>query len=136
MRIVVDSNKIFSSILSPNNALSQVLFSDEIECIAPHYILIELFKYKEKIILITKKSEIEVLELFYLILLQLSFYNENDISNTSKQIAYDLCKDVDPKDSVFVALSIELDAPLWTGDQKLKKGLIQKGFTNFFDTIL
>jgi predicted nucleic acid-binding protein len=66
-------------------------------------------------------------------LLQVNFYNEKSISLPSRQTAYDLCKDIDPKDAVFVALSCELDAPLWTGDKKLKKGLMSKGFTNFFD---
>lgn len=44
---------------------------------------------------------------------------------------YDLCKDVDIKDTPFVALAIELGPSLWTGDKKLKEGLKQKGFDNF-----
>lgn len=95
--------------------------------------MIELFKYKEKIISLTNKTEIEVLEILYHLLLQVSFYNEKDLSLHSRQTSYDLCKDIDPKDAVFVALSLELDAPIWTGDQKLKRGLTAKGFTNFFE---
>ncbi|MFN8346952.1 MAG: PIN domain-containing protein [Spirosomataceae bacterium] len=107
--------------------------SCEYDFVVPHFVMIELFKYKEKIISLTKKNEIEVLEIIYHLLLQVSFYNEKDLSLTSRQAAYDLCKDIDLKDAVFVALSIELNAPIWTGDQKLKKGLITKGFTNFFE---
>ena len=87
-------------------------------------------KHSQKL---TKKNEIEVLELLYLLLLQVNFYNEKDLSLSSRQAAYDLCKDIDLKDSVFVALSIELNAPLWTGDLKLKNGLIAKGFTHFLE---
>ena len=63
----------------------------------------------------------------------MNFYNEKSISLVSRQSAYDLCKTIDLKDTVFVALSFELNAPLWTGDKKLKKGLLAKGFTNFFE---
>ena len=95
--------------------------------------MIDLFKYKNKLIQLTKQTEVEVLETLYLLLLQVSFYNEKQLSLEARQLAYDLCKDVDLKDAVFVALSLELNAPIWTGDKKLKKGLINKGFTNFFE---
>jgi predicted nucleic acid-binding protein len=133
MRVIADTNKLFSASLSQNGKVAQTLFSDEYTFVAPHFVMIELFKYKEKIIKLTKKNEIEVLELLYLLLLQVNFYNEKDLSLSSRQAAYDLCKDIDLKDSVFVALSIELNAPLWTGDLKLKNGLIAKGFTHFLE---
>lgn len=41
--------------------------------------------------------------------------------------AYELTKDVAEFDTPFVAFALELDAPLWTGDKKLKKGLSEKG---------
>jgi len=58
------------------------------------------------------------------------------ISNSvviDRQKAYDLCFDVDIKDTPFVSLSIDLAIPLWTGDKKLKDGLKQKGFHDFYD---
>jgi predicted nucleic acid-binding protein len=42
-------------------------------------------------------------------------------------------KVVDIKDFPFVALTIELDALLWTGDNKLKNGLKAKGFNLFYE---
>lgn len=133
MRIIADTNKLFSASLSKNEKVAQTLFSDEYDFIVPHFTMIELFKYKDKLILLTKKSEVEVLEILYHILLQVNFYNEKELSLSSRQLAYNLCKDIDPKDSVFVAFALELDAPLWTGDKKLKKGLLAKGFTRFFE---
>lgn len=55
------------------------------------------------------------------------------ISNESKQKAYDLCKDVDIKDTPFVALALELNSLFWTGDKKLKVGLAKLGYSNFFE---
>jgi predicted nucleic acid-binding protein len=133
MRVIADTNKLFSAALSTNRTIAQTLFSDEYAFIIPHFTMIELFKYKDKLVQLTKKTEVEVLEILYHILLQVDFYNEKSLSLESRQRAYNLCKDVDPKDAIFVALSLELDAPLWTGDKKLKKGLLAKGFTNSFE---
>ena len=48
------------------------------------------------------------------------------------KLAYNLCKTVDLKDTPFVALAIELNAMLWTGDKKLIEGLSKLDFQNFY----
>ena len=53
------------------------------------------------------------------------------ISSMNWQKAYEICKDVDEKDTPFVALSLELDVPLWTNDKKLGEGVKKKGFDRF-----
>ena len=55
------------------------------------------------------------------------------IGTESRQKAYDLCKKVDLSDIPFIALAIELDIPLWTGDKQLKEGLKNQGFINFYN---
>ncbi len=64
---------------------------------------------------------------------RINFVNEEFISLGNMIHAYKLCTGVDEKDTVFVALSLELEAALWTKDDKLKNGLRTKGFDNFFD---
>ena len=44
-----------------------------------------------------------------------------------------LCRDVDLKDTPFVALALYLDGRLWTGDDVLKTSLKAKGFDRFFE---
>ena len=46
---------------------------------------------------------------------------------------FDLCRDIDEKNIPFVAVTIELDGLLWTGDKKLRNGLESKGFDSFFE---
>jgi predicted nucleic acid-binding protein len=43
-----------------------------------------------------------------------------------------LCRDVDLKDTPFVAPALHLDSRLWTGDDLLKTSLKAKGFDRFF----
>ena len=92
MRVIADTNKLFSAALSANGTIAQTLFSDEYAFIIPHFTMIELFKYKDKLIGLTKKTEVEVLEILYHILLQVDFYNEKSLSLDARQCAYDLCK--------------------------------------------
>lgn len=51
------------------------------------------------------------------------------ISTASYYEAFQLCKDVDEKDMVYVALAIALDLPLLTRDNALITGLAQHGFS-------
>jgi predicted nucleic acid-binding protein len=46
--------------------------------------------------------------------------------------AFRLCRDVDEKDTPYVAPALELDAKFWTNDNKLKIGLKKKGFDEFY----
>ena len=46
--------------------------------------------------------------------------------------AYELCKGVDEDDTPIIALAIELDGEVWTGDKVLVEGLKEKGFNRFF----
>lgn len=45
-----------------------------------------------------------------------------------------LTKEVDSKDISFVALSLQTEALLWTGDKKLSAHLKAKGFGRVVDT--
>ncbi len=52
--------------------------------------------------------------------------------------AVELCRDVDPKDVAYVALSLSTGFPLITRDKPLHAGLGRKGFRNvmLFDEFL
>jgi len=41
---------------------------------------------------------------------------------------------IDAFDIPYLALALELDCMLWTGDRKVFKGLRKKGFMNVIDT--
>ena len=73
-----------------------------------------------------------MIEVFYKLLKSIHIYDENTITPDHWQTAIDLCRGVDEKDSVFVALTLQLKAKLWTGDLKLINGLTTKGFTDFY----
>lgn len=131
--IVVDTNLIFSSLLSTSSSIREILFDKSIHFYAPNFIISEVFKHQRKMLKYTKLAEEEFFEYFNVIVENIDFVSIDHISLESRQKAYELCFDVDLKDIPFVSLSIELKAPLWTGDNKLKKGLIRNGFEDFFE---
>ncbi|RLD61014.1 MAG: DNA-binding protein, partial [Bacteroidetes bacterium] len=89
--------------------------------------------YKEKIQKYSSFDEGEILELLYNLLKNIHLFDENTLTKESLKIAFDLCNDIDLKDIPFVAVTIELDGLLWTGDKKLKNGLKIKGFNSFYE---
>jgi predicted nucleic acid-binding protein len=133
-KIVLDTNLLFSALRSRNTTFREKLFSDEYTFYSSKYIIVEIFKHKERIFKNAKiADEGEVYEYLNEILQRIHFVNEDFVSLTNYTIAYKLCKDVDEFDTPFVALSLQLNAQLWSRDEKLKTGLRNKGFDNFFE---
>jgi len=132
MIVVVDSNILFSSLLSANSLFVQTLLDEDCKFIAPNFIFVEIFKYKDKILKHSKLSADELLEVLNKLLSNIQFLPNKFISPDNLEKAIELCKDIDLKDCVFVALTLEMGAVLWTGDKKLKTALDQKGFNQFF----
>ncbi len=73
-----------------------------------------------------------MIDVFYQLLKSIHIYDENTITPGNWQKAITLCYGVDEKDSVFIALTLQLKAKLWTGDIKLMNGLKEKGFNDFY----
>jgi predicted nucleic acid-binding protein len=133
-RLVVDTNVFFSLLLRRDTVLRRRFLSDTtLSFHCPRFFLVELFKHKERIALATELSQGELLECLYELLARVRFVEEGSIPLGTWMEARRLCRDVDPKDAPFVALTLRLDAHLWTGDSDLKKGLRAKGFNRFFE---
>lgn len=135
MKIVVpDSNIIFSSLRSQRSKLLYFFENErELNFYTPNFLVFEIFKHRERIRLKSKLTEEEFLEVLNAIVQKLRFYNEDMISTGNLIHAWRLVHDIDPKDHLFVALTLELEAKLWTRDEVLRAGLLKKGFVDFFD---
>jgi len=132
MKTVIDTNIIFSMLILKNSRLRDAFFEKKVKWYAPNFVLVEIFKRKEKLLKYSHLTDSEMYELLYQIFQKIKFINEQIISKRNKAKAYELCKGIDEHDTPIVALALELNASIWTGDKKLKDGLIHKGFDNFF----
>ncbi|MEZ4526789.1 MAG: PIN domain-containing protein [Desulfobacterales bacterium] len=127
MILVADTNIVFSILLKKDSKEGEIFLRDDTEVFIPKFLMVELFKHKEKIIRLSGLGENEILELLYLILRYCSVFDEEDIPDDIKTQAFSLVRDIDQKDWVFVASAMSLNAKLWSGDKKLITGLKSKG---------
>ena len=133
--VIVDTSILFSILLWRSSKHRDVLFSEttEISFYCCRFAIIELFKHKEKLLKYSALPEPELLEVYYGLLKRVKFFEEETIAGESIKQAHELCKNVDEKDTAFVALTLELNGRLWTKDDELKNGLKKKGFDKFFE---
>lgn len=128
MNLVVDTNIVFSTLLNPHSAIEEILMNiqDDFTFFAPELLKEELRRYAPKIVTYSKLDQKSLSDLKELVLSTITFVSEELISEQSWIEAFALAKDIDEDDTPFIALSIELNAKLWTGDKVLYNGLIKK----------
>lgn len=132
-KVVIDTNVVFKALRLPYTTFRDILGQADYQFYAPKFLLVEIFKHREKVLRNNIQLEDDFYEYLNLLLNQISFVNEDFVSIGSYLEAYRLCKSIDEKDVPFVALAIELDCPLWTFDMPLKEGLYAKGYVQFFE---
>lgn len=131
MKIIVDTNVVFSAILSPSGKIGQILIfgRKQFEFYAPNLVKVEVKRHRDKIIWLGELTDSDFEDTRDDIFDCLNFISEEQIPYEYWQEAIPLVRDTDMDDIAFVVLSQYLDAQLWTGDKKLLKGLSNMGFT-------
>jgi predicted nucleic acid-binding protein len=129
LKIVVDSNIVFSAILNTKSNIGHLLIEGEskFNFYSIYQLIDEINTYKYKILTATKYSDETLNSIFELLKNQICFVDLNDISEYNKRKAIETTRDIDSNDSFFIALALEMNAKLWTGDKKLINGLHAKG---------
>ena len=131
--VIVDTNILFSALLRNGKYLRERITDSNYIFYAPNFLFVEIFKHKERLLENTEAPEDEVLEYLNLILRNLNFVSEEEISTGNLIHANRLCTRVDEDDTLFDALSLEIEAELWSRDKELKSHLKKNGFDSFFE---
>lgn len=136
MRVVIDTNIVFSALLTPSGTISDILFNSGgiFDIHAPTELIEELDVHSEKLKSLSGYSTQELRFLRRQLQRKIEFIDLSMIRQTVWRDAFELTQNIDEFDTPFVALSLELEALLWTGDRKLTKGLRTKGATFVVDT--
>jgi len=134
MRVVVDANIAFRALAQGRGDLrARLELPDDQVFFAPFFVLVELYKHKERIQRQSALAEDAVLTALHELCECLTFIREAEIAIGTWVEAGRLINDVDPKDTPYVALTLHLGAKLWTHDSELKQGLRAKGFDEFWE---
>ena len=136
MKIVVDTNIVFSAILNSRSKIGKILINskDHFQFYTCDFLRTELLKHRSKLLELTKLESEELEELEFIVTEKISFINEALLPAKIIVISENLLADIDLNDTPFLALSKHLKAKLWTGDKKLSLGLQRKKFKDIFTT--
>jgi len=136
MKIVVDANIIFSSILNSNGKIGDLLINSDkfFSFIAPDFLRTEIYNHHDKLMKISNLTLEQILESEYQIYKSITFISEEQISTENWQFADELVSDIDTKDIIYIAYAKQFKCKLWTGDKKLTTGLAKKSYHNILTT--
>ena len=136
MKIIVDTNIVFSAILNSNSRIGKILLNskEHFQFFTCNYLRIEIQRHRNKLLKLTKLSEDQLSELQELITQHITFIDERLIPQDLLLKTETQLKAIDPDDTVFVALTKHLEGKLWTGDLQLYNGLKAKRFKDIILT--
>jgi len=136
MRIVVDTNIVFSAILNTNSKISKIILQpkSKLNLYSTDQLEYELAEHWNKLKRISKYSEIELHKVSTLITSKIKFISVELIPRNLFINAEKLTTDIDIDDTEFVALTEHIRGKLWTGDKELIKGLKKKKWDKIIAT--
>ncbi|RZK22671.1 MAG: hypothetical protein EOO56_07730 [Hymenobacter sp.] len=130
VKIIVDTNIIFSALLNSNGSIGALLFNSgtHLEFYSCAYMRQEITRHWPKLQKISKLSAAELQEAYEKLLLRIRFIHEGLIPTAIWEQAEQTVQGIDPDDIAFVALTQYLQGALWTGDKVLYDGLKARQF--------
>lgn len=137
MKVVVDTNIVFTAMLNPSAMIGQILIFGQRQCsfYAPLLLKEEIKKHKSRIIALAEgMSEAAFDNIRDEIFNCIQFISEEQIPFHFWLNAIPFVRDSDMDDIAFVVLSEYLDAKLWTGDKISISGLQKHGFPRLIST--
>lgn len=136
MKIIIDTNILFSALLKNNNKFAEIILkSDGIFIFyTSDYLKNEISNHIDKIIRLSGFSKSKIDEKINHLYKHIHFLDDIILHPEIIKTAFELVKDIDLNDLIYIALSLQLDAVIWTGDKKLINGMTKKGFNNFIST--
>lgn len=136
MKIIVDTNIVFSAILNSQGKIGQLIIngSNFFAFYTVRLLKDEIWEHKDKILKISGLSSQQLTKSYETITKRITFVDENIISDKELLDAVDLVADIDENDALFVALTNHIKGKLWTGDKKLIAGLKKKRYLKTIST--
>lgn len=123
---VVDANVLMSILISGKASYRPIL--TYYRFILPDFVLVEVDKYQNTLFQTTKMDEDELRRWTYFVFSQITILPNYILTKESLDKTNELLKNIDLKDTSYVALSMQLDLVLLTRDKPLLTGLRKQGY--------
>jgi predicted nucleic acid-binding protein len=119
MNIIIDSNILFSALIKDSLTRKIILKSKE-EFLFPLYIFEEMQKHEEELIRKSGLSTKEFYDLLNALLQKVRFIETENLQDYREKV-FDIIKDIDVNDIIFIASALaHSDSLIWSDDKKLK----------------
>ncbi len=124
MDVVIDTNVLIASLLK-DSVTRKLLSSNNINFYIPEFSINEIEKYKLYLIDKSELSKDEFDELFELIIQNINIIPYEDVKNYIPQ-AMEIMKDIDIKDSPFIACALYLKCGIFSYDEDFQRQSVVK----------
>lgn len=127
MEVVLDTNILISSLLK-NGLTRDLILLSPFGMHTVEFSKIEIEKHKEELLLKSKLDEKSFDYLRDFIFRKIDFATVDDII-PFKDRAIEIMREIDVDDSLFLALAMSLNCPIWSNDEHFKRQSLVKAFT-------
>lgn len=137
MKLVIDSNRVMAGPIK-DSATRMIILHEEFEFIAPEFLLTEIDKYKEYLMKKAHQTE-KVFEITKSTLIEHIEFIPKDVIVEYIQEAEKIMKDIDIKDSPFLAVGMQSRTQgIWSEDKDFDQQSILKRYStkDLFDFLL
>jgi predicted nucleic acid-binding protein len=117
MMLVIDSNIIFSAIISPRGTTSELIFTKDLTLFSALTLKKELFEHKNELLKKSGLNETDFELLNIILFSKITFLDEEELDSFILK-AKTICPD--PDDVAFFAVALKKGIPLWSNDSLLK----------------
>lgn len=118
MRLVVDANIIFSAMIGYNSKIVDLFFRNDLELIAPEYMMEEIEEHREEVIEKTGYTKEDFNVIISLLYSTITFAPFGEFQKYIAK-AKEVCPDED--DLEYVALALCFECSIWSNDKALTK---------------
>ena len=119
MLVVIDANELFSLLIKGTIKSESIIFSDNIELIAPEFLLIEFSRNTQEILLKTHRSEEEFSRLISIFERRIRLKPKQEFEEFISKAAKLFPEHT--KDVPYLALAMKFNCPIWSEEKLLKK---------------
>ena len=134
--LVVDANVVFSVMLRADGRMAKAWWDAQrrLKLIAPTALKSEIEEHRTRLAKGIKCSVEDTYELEALVLKEVNIVSDELVSRAAKEDATNALMSIDADDTPYLALAIQYQCGLWTGDLRLLRKLARKGYRQVVDT--
>ncbi len=120
MRIIIDSNILFSALIKDSTTRKLILKYDDF-FLFPSYIFEEMENHKQELMQKSKMDSEDFERLLQLLLTKV-FIVPKEVLTTYRKKALGIVQNIDPDDAVFIACAMAYpESVIWSDDKRLKE---------------